>query len=184
MVFEPEHISKEEISKQYNTNDPIEIEKLFQERNTPCIMDADEYLLSTALSLSPYMDVCSAGHTSFTTASIHHKKIIGEFSEVLRKKDSNTCLRDMLIRKLDTIIENMSSLDTDSIDKLSMKHCLKIIQTHNEMSYNLPKDISKKNIIAYGERLRNLINELSLSQKDNSNTKKQSMTQTSEYEHS
>lgn len=118
-------------------------------------VDANSYLLSTALSLSPYMNVCSSGHTSSTTAAIHHKKVIGEFAEVLRKKDSNTCLRDLIIRRLEQLIEyppeNSNSEAIASINK-----SLQIIKNHDETARKLPKDISKKNIISYAEKLRNM----------------------------
>lgn len=148
---------KDYIAKQHEESNPKKIEEIYEKRKSS-IMNTDEYLLSLALALSPYMDVCSAGHTSFTTASLHHKKIIGEFSEVLRKKDSNTVLRDILIRRLEIIIDNITSLDNDSQQKLSplMKHNLQIIKTHDEMTNRLPKDVSQKNITGYGARLRDL----------------------------
>lgn len=122
----------------------------------PVIIDTNEYLFSTALALSPYMNVCSSSHTSYTNAGIHHKKVIGEFSEVLRKKDSNTCLRDMLIRRLEELIENNGHLSNVSSEKPSknMRQCLEIVRKHDEMANKLPKDISKKNIISYSEKLR------------------------------
>lgn len=123
-------------------------------------MDTNGYLFSTALALSPYMNVCSSGHTSFTTAGIHHKKVIGEFSEILRKKDSNTCLRDLLIRRLEQLIENpeifLADMDESSQTAKNIKRCLKIVQEHDEIALKLPKDISLKNILNYGEKLRNM----------------------------
>lgn len=119
-------------------------------------VNTNSYLLSTALSLSPYMNVCSSGHTSFTTAGIHHKKIIGEFAEVLRKKDSNTCLRDLVIRKLEQLIENPPK-DSD----IDINSTLQIIKEHDEVATKLPKDISRKNILNYAEKLR-------IMEKDNS----------------
>lgn len=89
------------------------------------------------------------GHTSFTTAGIHHKKVIGEFAEVLRKRDSNTCLRDMLIRRLESIIDNPSK-DSSSF----MNYSLALVKEHNDATNKLPKDISRKNIINYAEKLR------------------------------
>lgn len=116
-------------------------------------MNTDEYLISTALSLSPYMNVCSSGHTSFTTASIHNKKVIGEFAEILRKKDSNTCLREMLIRKLEDIIATNLTKDPKKLTP-NMAYSIGVIREHSRMAENLPKDISKKNIINYAERLK------------------------------
>ena len=118
-------------------------------------VDANSYLLSTALSLSPYMNVCSSGHTSYTTAAIHHKKVIGEFAEILRKKDSNTCLRDLLIRRLEHLIENPPE-NSNSKAAISINKSLQIIKKHDEIAIKLPKDISNKNIISYAEKLRNI----------------------------
>ena len=36
-------------------------------------IDTNEYLFSTALSLSPYMNVCSSSHTSYTNAGFLSK---------------------------------------------------------------------------------------------------------------
>lgn len=122
----------------------------------PTIINTDEYLLSTALSLSPYMNVCSSGHTSFTTAGIHHKKIIGEFSEILRKKDSNTVLRDLLIRRLDNLLENAESTKNEKTSP-SENYLNKVVKTHDDMLAKLPKDISMKNITAYAEKLHTML---------------------------
>ncbi len=120
-----------------------------------CSIDTNSYLLTTALSLSPYMNVCSSGHTSSTTAAIHHKKVIGEFAEVLRKKDSNTCLRDLIIRRLEQLIDNPPELSDSKIAK-SIHSSLQIIKQHDEIARKLPKDISIKNILSYAEKLRNI----------------------------
>lgn len=149
----------------YDANNKINPNKL-QElidcgKIKPFSTDMNAYLFSVALSLSPYMNVCSSGHTSFTTAGIHHKKVIGEFSEVLRKKDSNTCLRDLLIRRLEQLIENpedfISDMDESSlIAQKNINASLQIAQKHDEIVAKLPKDISLKNILSYGEKLRNM----------------------------
>ena len=97
------------------------------------------------------MIVCVSGHTSYTTAGIHHKKIIGEFAEVLRKRDSNTCLRDLLIRKLEQIIDNPPKECSEN-----MRACLQIVKEHDEVANKLPKDISHKNIYSFAEKVRKL----------------------------
>lgn len=153
----PENLPKDV----YDSNNKIDLKKL-QEKidhgeilQTPTTVNANEYLLSTALSLSPYMNVCSSGHTSFTDAGIHHKKVIGEFSEILRKRDSNTCLRDMLIRRLEELIEHPETLIKDSKTMENISFSLSIVDKHDEMATRLPKNISPKNVISYGEKLRN-----------------------------
>lgn len=122
-------------------------------------VNTNDYLISTALAYSPYMNVCSASHTSYTSASIHHKKVIGEFVEILRKRDTNTCLREMLLRRLENIIEN-NSIICDKQNNLSpsMKVSLKIVKEHDEMAHKLPKDISQKNVLIYAEKLRKIQN--------------------------
>lgn len=130
-----------EMMKHIRIKDTIEINSIE--------LDTNEYLLSTALSLSPYMNVCGSGHTSFTTAGIHHKKVIGEFAEVLRKRDANTCLRDMLIRKLEQIIDNPPENPS-----ANMRASLQIVKEHDEIANKLPKDISHKNILSYAEKIR------------------------------
>lgn len=161
MQLLPQSLPKEA----YDSNNPkkIDSKKLNKLVNSGEIqlktVNTNEYLLSTALSLSPYMNICSAGHTSFTTASIHHKKVIGAFAEILRSKDSNTCLRDLLIRRLEGIIETYRPMfnDLDNLDiSEQMRSCLKIVKRHNELANILPKDISTKNIISYAEKLRDI----------------------------
>ena len=66
---------------------------------------SDLELYNFATILSPYMSICSSGHTSFSNAGISQKNLISEFSEILRKKDSVTCLGDMLIQRLKIILE-------------------------------------------------------------------------------
>ena len=106
------------------------------------IYPVDTHLLSLAECVSPDMYVCSSGHTSFSTASISHKNLVNEFSEVWRKKDSNTYLDNMLIDRLSTILRNPELTD----DKYQMD---------NNISNALPRDISKKDITDYASRLQN-----------------------------
>lgn len=158
MEILPQHLPKEA----YKSNNPSQIDenklkKLIDSSEVKtAIIDTNDYLFSTALALSPYMNVCSSSHTSYTNAGIHHKKVIGEFSEVLRKKDSNTCLRDMLIRRLEDLIENNGHLNNIPSENISenMKQCLEVVRKHDKMANKLPKDISRKNILSYAERLR------------------------------
>ncbi len=135
-----------EMIKHIKIKDEIEINSVGSK--TTKKINANTYLFSSALALSPYMNVCSSGHTSFTNAGIHHKKIIGEFAEVLRKRDSNTCLRDLLIRRLEQLIEHPEDFDLD------LSSYLQIIEQHDNMETHLPKDISQKNILSYAEKLR------------------------------
>lgn len=98
------------------------------------IVNTDTYLLSVAKSISPFMNVCSSGHTSFSTASIHQKNLVGEFTEVLRKKDATTCLRNMLISRLRTILK--TTTDKDYLESQQIRN-------------SLPKDIAKEDITQY-----------------------------------
>lgn len=157
----PQNIPK----KVYDINNPekIDYNKLKELINSGEIklktVNTNEYLFSTALSLSPYINICSAGHTSFTTASIHHKKVVGAFAEILRSKDSNTCLRNILIRRLEQLIEKyrpmFNELDNLNISE-QMRNCLKLVKEHNELANILPKDISIRNILLYAEKLRKI----------------------------
>ena len=98
--------------------------------------DTDKYLFGLAKFISPYMNVCSSGHTSFSTASIHQKNLVGEFSEVLRRRDSTTYLGNLLIERLKNIISTRGMEDPSY---------QKIIQD----SLSLPREISKHDIIEY-----------------------------------
>ena len=110
-------------------------------------VDTNMYFLASALSISPYMNVASSGHSSFTTVGNHNKKIVGEFSEAIRKKDSNTLLRDILVRRLENILENPEEY-------------FDLAKQHEEIASRLPKDIPRKNIIHYGNRLREIASQI------------------------
>ena len=160
------------IDKSKKTVDPAKLKAFLESANPPqelSTVDANLYLLTLALSVSPYMNVVSSGHSSFTTASNHNKKIEGEFAEALRKKDANTCLRDMLIDRLKNILQDpksyfpdvkigpLSTLNINSTNPNNrpnyIEQCLLIAQQHEKFASKLPKDISKKDIAKYGERL-------------------------------
>ena len=87
----------------------------------------DDVILSLAQIYSPQMNVCSSAHTNFSTVSVHHKNLISEFSEILRRKDSMTCTGDMVIHRLKQIVKD-------------------------DLPYHgLPKELSKRDIINYAE---------------------------------
>ena len=125
-------------------------------------VDTNMYFLALALSISPYMNVASSGHSSFTTVGNHNKKIVGEFSEAIRKKDSNTLLRDILVRRLENILENPEEyfdLKDDSQSAYVTRY-LDLAKQHEEIASRLPKDIPRKNIIHYGNRLREITSQI------------------------
>ena len=125
-------------------------------------VDTNMYFLASALSISPYMNVASSGHSSFTTVGNHNKKIVGEFSEAIRKKDSNTLLRDILVRRLENILENPEKyfdLKDDSQSAYVTRY-LDLAKQHEEIASRLPKDIPRKNIIHYGNRLREITSQI------------------------
>ena len=125
-------------------------------------VDTNMYFLALALSISPYMNVASSGHSSFTTVGNHNKKIVGEFSEAIRKKDSNTLLRDILVRRLENILENPEEyfdLKDDSQSAYVTRY-LDLAKQHEEIASRLPKDIPRKNIIHYGNRLREIASQI------------------------
>lgn len=125
-------------------------------------VDTNMYFLASALSISPYMNVASSGHSSFTTVGNHNKKIVGEFSEAIRKKDSNTLLRDILVRRLENILENPEEyfdLKDDSQSAYVTRY-LDLAKQHEEIASRLPKDIPRKNIIHYGNRLREIASQI------------------------
>lgn len=161
------------IDKSKKTVDSAKLKAFLESANPPqelSKVDANLYLLTLALSVSPYMNVVSSGHSSFTTASNHNKKIEGEFAEALRKKDANTCLRDMLIDRFKNILQDpksyfpdvkigpLSTLNINSSNPNNLpnyiEHCLLIAQQHEKFASKLPKDISKKDIAKYGEKLK------------------------------
>ena len=125
-------------------------------------VDTNMYFLASALSISPYMNVASSGHSSFTTVGNHNKKIVGEFSEAIRKKDSNTLLRDILVRRLENILENPEKYFDLKDEKQSayVTRYLDLAKQHEEIASRLPKDIPRKNIIHYGNRLRKITSQI------------------------
>ena len=103
-------------------------------------INTDKYLLDLALSISPYMNVCHSGHTSFSTANTQAKSLEDEFSEVLRKKDSISCLRNILIERLKQICKTSKN---------------KYYVENTRLKSLLPNDVSRADIIDYAKSLNN-----------------------------
>ena len=118
---------------------PIELTELAgRQVQTPVTVDTDTYLLELAKSISPFMAVSSSGHTSFSTASFNPKNLIGEFTEILRKKDSTSCLANLLIQRLREIIKNTHDIDYEQNLKLKDR---------------LTRDTAKEDIVQYAVKL-------------------------------
>ena len=123
----------EELANHIKIKDTIN----FNSSETP----TNKHLLDLAKHISPSMNVCSSGHTSFSTATISHKNLVNEFSEVLRKKDSNTYLANMLIDRLSLILKDPSLTDEE-------------YKEWEKITNALPRDISKKDITDYADNLK------------------------------
>lgn len=131
-----EKYKKTLLAKQYMSH--IKIKDNYTFNDSKDSQKTNEYLLSLAKFISPFMNVCSSGHTSFSTASIHQKNLIGEFTEILRKKDQTTCLRNMLISRLRTILQ--TSNDKEYLENRKVRD-------------SLPRDIAREDITQYATRL-------------------------------
>ena len=131
-----EKYKKTLLAKQYMSH--IKIKDNYTFNDSKDFQKTDDYLLSLAKFISPFMNVCSSGHTSFSTASIHQKNLIGEFTEILRKKDKTTCLRNMLISRLRTVLQ--TSNDKDHLESRKVRD-------------SLPRDIAREDITQYATRL-------------------------------
>lgn len=131
-----EKYKKTLLTKQYMSH--IKIKDNYTFNDSKDYQKTDDYLLSLAKFISPFMNVCSSGHTSFSTASIHQKNLIGEFTEILRKKDKTTCLRNMLISRLRTVLQ--TSNDKDYLENRKVRD-------------SLPRDIAREDITQYATRL-------------------------------
>ena len=109
----------------------------------PTEMSFDEYLLLLAKSHSPYMSVCDSAHTSFSEmASLRPKDLVDEFSEVLRKRDSLTCLRHVLVERLDHILKTNPDSEYEE---------------NRRITESLPKEISRIDIVKYSEHLKDYL---------------------------
>ena len=108
-------------------------------------MSFDDYLLTLAKSHSPYMSVCDSAHTSFSEmASLRPKDLVDEFSEVLRKRDSLTCLRHLLVERLDHILKTKPDPEYEE---------------NRKIAESLPKEISRIDIVKYSEHLKEFLAE-------------------------
>lgn len=56
----------------------------------------------------------------------------------------------MIIRRLEAIIDDPPKIPSDF-----MKYYLTLVKEHDDAANKLPKDISRKNIINYAEKVRN-----------------------------
>jgi len=111
--------------------------------NTPKVtIDTDDYLYSLAISRSACLNTCSSGHGFSPNAAIHHQDIDDEFAEVLRRRDSLTCLGNMLLKRLRTVLKTSKLGDHANINK-------------NLSLSRLPKQITIEEILEYGEQLNN-----------------------------
>lgn len=123
----------------------------------PSTVNTNNYLLSLAKSISPFMGVCSSGHTSFSTASIHQKDLVGEFTEILRKKDSTSCLANLLTNRLRDILKTTAD---------------KGYHESRRLRDRLPRDIAKEDIAQYAVKLHEKINSqninISINEKESS----------------
>ena len=123
----------------HKTNDGIEYIDS-EIKQDPIEMDFDDYLLSLAKSISPYMNICDSAHTSFSAmASLIPKDLKDECSEILRKKDSLTCLRHILVTRLEEILKTRD--DPEYIKNRGIIN-------------SLPREISRFEITKYSEQLK------------------------------
>ena len=114
-------------------------------KNAPTVsINTNEYLYLVATSRSACLNTCSSGHSFSINAAIHHQDIDDEFAEVLRRRDSMTCLGNILLKRLRIILKTSKADDKTNINKI------------NSIS-SLPKLISPEEIYEYGEELENLI---------------------------
>ena len=119
------HIKIKDSLSFYNAIDPTSDSNAMQQVDIP----TDTYLLALAESVSPDMNVCSSGHTSFSIASIQQKNLIGEFTEILRRRDYTSCLGNMLINRLRSILQKENY--------------------QSPFENSLPRDIAREDIIRY-----------------------------------
>ena len=115
-------------------------------KTDPYVLSIDDYLFNLAQFVSPYMNVSSSGHTNFSSASIHHKNLTGEFSEILRRRDSITCLGNILIERLKTIVSERRFND----DAFAP-------QVHDAL--NIPREITRSELLDYGKKLQKYISD-------------------------
>ena len=119
-------------------------------------MNTDDYLYSLAISRSACLNTCSSGHGLSPNAAIHHQDIDDEFAEVLRRRDSMTCLGDILLKRLRTVIRESKIDDPTNINK-------------NISIANLPKLITFEEIYEYGSDLDKKIDESNSLDSENEN---------------
>ena len=93
----------------------VKLKEFFEEEHiyedgsmTKCSYNLDTYLLHFAKFVSPKMMSVSSHHTRFHkgVSNYNKKSLLSEFTEVLLKHDSTSCLGQILIDKLDTLLDN------------------------------------------------------------------------------
>ena len=122
---------------EYSYSKPIDNS---QERKKATI-DTDEYLLQFVLLNSPCLNICTSGPgESRLNTSIQHINLENEFKEIIRKRDSNTVLGNLLTERLHQILKNPK--------KENIR-----VKSKNDTIIKLPTNIGKNNIIKYGNNL-------------------------------
>lgn len=126
-------------------------------------MPSDQFLLSLAEFVSPYMHSCGSAHnTASQVAYINNKNLKTEFAEILRRKDITTGLSYLLIERLGTIlqkkqtnsliVENFDKLLADqSLSDLSKADILSLLEQCVLRNPSLPTEISRMDIVKYAE---------------------------------
>lgn len=103
--------------------------------------DTDQYLLTLSKYVSANMAICRSSHNFSTpTVSIENASLLESFSDVLRKRDGISCLAQMLVDRLEDILQ------TNNDDRANKSY----------------KQINIRNIINYANTLPNINDELSI----------------------
>ncbi len=128
-IIETEHsplIQKvEEAYKHIKIKDTIKFDNLDYNMN--------EYLMNLAKYVASNMSVCRSSHDLTTpTVAIEHKGLAAGFSDVLRKKDGISCLAQLLVDRVESIVDTIDN-NSDLLPKYTTLTVRDIINHSNKL---------------------------------------------------
>ena len=128
-IIETEHsplIQKvEEAYKHIKIKDTIKFDNLDYNMN--------EYLINLAKYVASNMSVCRSSHNLTTpTVAIEHKGLAAGFSDVLRRKDGISCLAQLLVDRVESIVDSIDN-NSDLLPKYTTLTVRDIINHSNKL---------------------------------------------------
>lgn len=112
------------------------------ENSNPTYIDINQYLLELSEFAAPKCYICRGAHNvTRSAASIEKKQTVENFSDILRKKNGISCLSQMLLDKIEDIVQN----DSQTI-QISERDILKFAEKNQDKINPTPQKNNEQDI--------------------------------------